>query len=139
MSNTAALAAIAGHYANHPDLPSWHSIDVDSDGVVRVHIAAYDRPSAGALIEWASTLNQPTVRLRRFIVGWAGQTTDQVDVHGHINGQQVVIHHGVAEFGNFIGAPTVTTVGTTVDIPVDLDSLRAFHDEARDDTFGVAA
>lgn len=137
MSNTAALAAIAGHYANHPDLPGWHSIDADY-GELRVHLAIYDQPSAGALIAWADSLDQPTVRLQRFVAGWARSVRDSVYVYGYISGHPVSIHHGVAGFGDYVGAAGVDTAGQCVDIEVSLQQLRTFHNEGRDLEFEVA-
>ncbi|GAB3670442.1 hypothetical protein [Saccharopolyspora tripterygii] len=143
MNLTAALTALAGHYANHPELPGWHSIDNNLDDTIRVHIALginERRPASRALIDWANTLINPTAHLKRFIAGWAGETHDQIHVHGHYSdGQAINVHHTVTGFGDYIGAPAITTVGETVDIPIDLDQLRAFANERRDIEFEVAA
>lgn len=139
---TNALTALAGHYVNHPDLPAWHSINVDDDGSINLHVALGiedRRPASRALVDWVATLTNPRVQLKRFKGGWAGLVHDQVNVHGEIDGQRITVHHGVTGFGDYIGAPAVNTIGDHVDMEVSINQLLSFYGAGLDDEFGVAA
>ncbi|WP_190824739.1 hypothetical protein [Saccharopolyspora pogona] len=136
---TETLAALTSHYANHPELPAWHSINVDEDGVIRVHLTVEDlRPASSAVITWTDTLTNPEVLVKRYKGGWAALVYDQVEVSGDINGQRITVHRGVPGFADYIDAPRIDTIGEAVFVQATVDQLRAFHASGLDE-FEVAA